>query len=66
MGLIREPLDVDFYVNPRPLTKEEHEKISQHIREYKAKMAKRKSRRTSSKKNQPTSCFTPGKPLGLF
>lgn len=50
MGLIREPLDIDFYVDPRPLTKEEREKISQHIREYKAKMAKRKSRRTSSKK----------------
>ena len=50
MGLIKEPLDVDFYVDPRPLTKDEREKISQHIREYKAKMAKRKSRRTSSKK----------------
>ena len=49
MGLIREPLDVDFYVDPRPLTKEERKKISQHILEYKAKMAKRKSRRTSSK-----------------
>jgi hypothetical protein len=33
MGLIREPLDVDFYVDPRPLTKAEREKISQHIRE---------------------------------
>jgi len=52
MGLIREPLDVDFYVEPRPLTKEEREKISQHIREYKAKMAKRKSRTVSSKKKQ--------------
>ena len=52
MGLIREPLDVDFYVDPRPLTKEEREKISQHIREYKAKMAKRKSRRVASKKKQ--------------
>lgn len=50
MGLIREPLDVDFYVDPRPLTKEESEKISQHIREYKAKMAKQTSRRTSSKR----------------
>ena len=50
MGLIREPLDVDFYVDPRPLTKEEREKISQHILEYKAKMAKQKSRRTFSKK----------------
>jgi hypothetical protein len=54
MGLIREPLDVDFYVDPRPLTKEEREKITQHIREYKAKMAKRKSRRVSSKKKQLT------------
>lgn len=50
MGLIREPLEVDFYVDPRPLTKEEREKISRHIREYKAKMAKRKSRKTSTKK----------------
>ena len=49
MGLIREPLDVDFYVDPRPLTKAEREKISQHIREYKIKMAKRKNRRNASK-----------------
>jgi hypothetical protein len=50
MGLIKEPLDVDFYVDPRPLTKKEKEAISQHIREYKKKMIKRKSRRTVSKK----------------
>ncbi len=50
MGLIREPLDVDFYVDPRPLTKEEREKISQHIREYKAKMDKRKARKGTSKR----------------
>jgi hypothetical protein len=50
MGLIREPLDVDFYVDPTPLTKEEREKISQHIREYKQKMAKKKSNQTLSKK----------------
>lgn len=50
MGLIREPLNVDFYVDPRPLTKEEREKISQHIREYKANMARQKSKRTSSKR----------------
>ena len=53
MGIIRESLEVDFYVDPRPLTKEEREKISQHIREYKAKMAKRKTRRTTSKKKLP-------------
>ena len=50
MELIREPLDVDFYVDPRPLTKEEREKISQHIREYKAKMVKLKSGKTPAKK----------------
>jgi len=55
MGLIREPLDVDFYVDPRPLTKEEREKISRHIREYKAKMAKQKNRRTTKKKQLITS-----------
>ncbi len=53
-GLIREPLNVDFYVDPRPLTKEERVKISQHIREYKAKIAKQKNRKTSSKKKQLT------------
>ena len=50
MGIIREPLYVDFYVDSRPLTKEEREKISQHIREYKAKMAKQKKGSTSFKK----------------
>lgn len=54
MGLIREPLNVDFYVDPRPLTKEEREKISRHILEYKAKMAQQKRRRTSSKRKSFT------------
>jgi hypothetical protein len=49
MGLIKEPLDVDFYVEPRSLTQKEREAISQHIREYKAKMAKRKSRKATTK-----------------
>lgn len=50
MGLIKEPLDIDFYVDPKPLTDKERELISQHIREYKVKMAKRKIRKTESKK----------------
>ena len=50
MGLIREPLDVDFYVQSKPLTKKEMEAISQHIQEYKAKIAKQKTRRLSSRK----------------
>jgi len=37
MGLIREPLDADFVVDSRPLTKEEKEKISNYIHEYKVR-----------------------------
>lgn len=53
MGLIKEPLGVDFYVDLKPLTKKEREAISKHIREYKEKMAKRKRGKTSSKKKNP-------------
>jgi hypothetical protein len=49
MGLIKEPLDVDFYVEPKSLTEKERQLISQHIMEYKAKMAKRKTRKTTSR-----------------
>lgn len=42
MGLIREPLDVDFEVVSQPLTKEEEEKISNYIRQYKARHNKKK------------------------
>jgi hypothetical protein len=47
MGLIREPLDVDFEVDPKPLTQKEKEAISQYIREYKAKKTKKHSKKTS-------------------
>ncbi len=46
MGLIREPLDVDFVVDPRPLTKDEKRMISDFI---KADKAKRKSKNLSKK-----------------
>jgi hypothetical protein len=39
MGLVREPLDVDFVVDPKSLTQQEKEAVSQYIREYKAKQA---------------------------
>jgi len=39
MGLIKEPLDIDFEVDPRPLTKEEQLAISEFIKEDKAKRA---------------------------
>jgi hypothetical protein len=37
MGLIKEPLDVDFTVDPRELTKAEKSAISEYIRNYKIK-----------------------------
>ncbi len=37
MGLIKEPLNVDFVVDPRPLTKAEEKAISDFIRADKEK-----------------------------
>jgi hypothetical protein len=37
MGLIKEPLDVDFVVDPRPLTMAEEKAISDFIRADKKK-----------------------------
>lgn len=37
MGLIKEPLNVDFTVDPRPLTEEEQKEISSYIQAEKAK-----------------------------
>ncbi|MDD4740076.1 MAG: hypothetical protein PHY20_00750 [Bacteroidales bacterium] len=37
MGLIREPLDVDFFLDPRPLTKKEQKMISDFIKADKEK-----------------------------
>jgi hypothetical protein len=46
MGLVREPMDVDFFVDPRPLTKEEEKMISDYIKSDKQK---RKHLKTSNK-----------------
>lgn len=46
MGLIREPLDVDFFVDPRPLTDKEKKMISDFI---KADKEKRKNKKPSKK-----------------
>jgi hypothetical protein len=40
MGLIREPLDVDFVVDPRPLTLQERKMIIEFIKADKLKRAK--------------------------
>lgn len=40
MGLIKEPLNVDFLVDPRPLTEKERKMISDFIKAHKLKKAK--------------------------
>ena len=52
MGLIKEPLDVDFVVDPRPLTDKEKKAISDFIKADKLKRAKSKARLA---KRKPTS-----------
>ena len=49
MGLIKEPLDIDFVVDPRPLTEKERKMISDFIKADKIKRAKTLDR---LKKNQ--------------
>ena len=57
MGIIREPLDVDFVVDPRPLTDKERKMIGDFIKAHKLKRAKAsdklKSKRTQ-KRGQTT------------
>jgi len=43
MRLIKEPLEVDFEFEPRPLTKEEREQISSYIKAFKARNSKIKA-----------------------
>ncbi len=52
MGLIKESLDVDFVVDPRPLTKKEQLAISEFIKTDKAKRALAEKKVT---KPRPTS-----------
>jgi len=51
MELIKEPLDVDFVVDPRPLTKKEQLAISEFIKADKEKRAllEKRTRRTKAK-----------------
>ncbi len=54
MALIKEPLDVDFVVDPRPLTKAEEKTISDFIRadKEKRKLKERKKKTSSKQKNR--------------
>ena len=49
MALIKEPLDVDFVVDPRPLTKKEELAISAFIKADKEKRALLEKRLTKTK-----------------
>ncbi len=48
MGLIKEPLDVDFYVDPRPITKEDEKAISDYIKADRLKRSKKAERINTS------------------
>ncbi|MCA0428441.1 MAG: hypothetical protein LCH37_13495 [Bacteroidetes bacterium] len=52
MGLIREPLDVDFVVDTRPLTKAEEKTISDFIRADKEKRKLKALRAKTSTKRK--------------
>ena len=54
MSIIREPLDVDFFVIPGGPSKKEEAMISQFIRESKAKHAKQSKQRGGNKKKKPS------------
>jgi len=50
MSLIKEPLEVDFYVDPRPMTKEDEKAISDFIKADKLERSKKAERRSTSSK----------------
>ncbi len=52
MGIIKEPLDVDIVVDPRPLTKEEEKAISRFIKADKEKRLGKKKRVNKRKTKQ--------------
>lgn len=57
MGIIKEPLNIDFEVDSRPLTKDEEKKISDFIKmrteEFNQKSQKQKTAIKNSTKKQP-------------
>jgi hypothetical protein len=52
MGLIKEPLNVDFVVDPRPLTEKERKMISDFIKADKLKKANMIDRIKKSQKKR--------------
>ena len=53
MGIIKEPVDIDFVVDPRPLSKKERELISAFIKADKTRRSKQGIKpRTITKKRK--------------
>jgi hypothetical protein len=50
MGYIKEPVGVDFFVDPKPLTAADRKRISEIIAYYKATGRKMPIQKTKSKK----------------
>jgi len=53
MGLIREPLDVDFQVDPTLPSAEDFKKISAYIRKHKEAYAKKQKKNITCKVAKP-------------
>lgn len=52
MTLIKEPIDVDFVVDPRPLTKAEEKTISDFIRADKEKRKRKEQKKNAASKQK--------------
>jgi len=52
MAMIKEPLDIDFEVDPRPLTKAEEKAISDFIRADKEKRKLKELRKAATAKRK--------------
>jgi hypothetical protein len=52
MGIVKEPLNIDFVVENRPLTKEEEKQISEYINSQKNKREAKENIRKTSKVKQ--------------
>ena len=48
MGLIKEPLEVDFFVDPKPLTKNEIKQMNDYIKADKENRSKLKTSKTKN------------------
>jgi hypothetical protein len=59
MGIIKEPLEVDFFVDPRPLTKEELKTITDFIETDKKNRLQIKKRHIRTTSRQPSNAGCP-------